>query len=104
MPIRGRLVDDADSAAAYEFFDAVDEEAVGGDEHVVRLQHGAELAGLFEVEQQLALAGCAEEDGVEFFEQRGVGIVQRDLDAQGIGQLDLDVFEGLNAGDGELRR
>ena len=51
------LVHDADAAPAYQFFDVVDEEAVGGDQHVVGLENGAELSGLFEVEQDFALAG-----------------------------------------------
>ena len=97
-----QLVDNTDSASAYELFDAVDEEAVGGYHDVLRFEDGAELAGLFEVEQELTVAGCAKQDGVNFLEESGVGVVQRDLDAEGVGELELDVFEGLDAVDGEL--
>ncbi len=59
----------------YELFDVVDEEAVGSDGDVVGLEDGAELAGLFEVKENFALARCAEEDRVQFFEERSIGIV-----------------------------
>jgi hypothetical protein len=72
------------------------------DLEVMRLEDGAELAGLFEVEQDFALAGGAEEDGVKFFEESGVRVVEWDFYAEGFRELELDVFEGLNAGDGEL--
>ncbi len=98
----GRLFDDADSALTYEFLDPVDEEAVGCDHDIVGFEDGAELAGLFEVEQQLALARGVNEDRVELVEERDVRIMERDLDAQGFGELELDVFKGLDAGDGEL--
>ena len=54
--LRGRatkalLVDDANAAPAYQLLDTIDEEPVCGDEHIVRLQYGAEFAGLFEVQQ-----------------------------------------------------
>ena len=61
------------------------------------------VSGFFEAEHELAVAGSADENGVELFEQRGVGVVERDLDAEGFGELDLDVFERLDVGDGELR-
>ena len=96
------LFEHADAAPAYQFFNVVYEEAVGGYGDVVRFEDGAELARLFEVQQDFAFAGCAEEDGVEFFKQRGVGVVQGDLNSQRIGELDLDVFERLDVGDGEL--
>ncbi len=65
-------------------------------------EDGAELAGLFEVEEDFAFAGGVEEDGVDFFEERGVGVVERDLDSEGVGELDFYVFEGLDVGEGEL--
>jgi hypothetical protein len=68
----------------------------------VGLEDRAEFAGLFEVEEQLALAGGAEQDGVEFFEQSGVGVVERDLDAQCVGELELYILERLDAVDGDL--
>src|SRR5882757_534807 len=68
------LVEDAHAAAPYEFFDVVDEEAVCGDRHVVRFEDGAELAGLFEVEKDFSFAWCVEQDSVNLFEQRGVGV------------------------------
>jgi hypothetical protein len=76
------LLEDANSTTAYELFDVVDEEAVGGDGHVVRLEDGAELAWFFEVEEDFALAGRVDEDGVDLFEQRSVGVVERDFDAE----------------------
>jgi hypothetical protein len=96
------LVDDADTASAYELFYLVDEEAVGGYKDSCGFEDRAELAGLFEVEQELAFAGRVDQDGVEFFEQRRVGIVERDLNAKGFGEFELYVFEGLDAVDGEL--
>src|SRR5260370_5893328 len=50
------LFQHANSAAAYELLDVVDEEAVGGDHDVVGFENGAELAGLFEVEHEFAFA------------------------------------------------
>ena len=47
---RFALVEYPYPATPDELFDVVDEEAVGGDGDVVRLQNGAELAGLFEIE------------------------------------------------------
>jgi len=76
------LVEDANAAAAYQLFDVVDEEAVRGDHHVMWFEDGAELAGLFEVEQDFSFARCVEQDGVDLFEQRCVGVVERDLDAE----------------------
>ncbi len=70
---------------------------------VVGFEDGAEFAGLFEVKQDFAFAGGAEEDSVEFFEKRGVRVVQRDLDAERVGEFDLDVFKRLDVGDGEFR-
>ena len=96
------LVEHADAAAAYQLFDVVDEEAVGRYSDVVGFEDGAELAGLFEVEENFALAGGVDENGVNFFEERGVRVVERDLDAERVGELDLYVFEGLNVREGEL--
>jgi hypothetical protein len=59
----------------------VDEEAVCGDRDVVGFEDRAELARLFEVEEDFAFAGGVDEDGVDFFEECGVGVVQRDFDA-----------------------
>src|SRR5436189_6147699 len=67
------LFEHTHAAAAYELFDVIDKEAVCGDRHVVRFEHSAELAGLFEVEQDLAFAGRVEQNCVDLFEQRGVG-------------------------------
>ncbi len=61
-----------------------------------------ELVGLFEAQHQLAGAGGGAEEQVELGEELGVGAVERNADAEGVGQLDFDVFEGLDAGDGEL--
>ena len=76
------LLEHSHAATSHEFFDVVDEEAVCSDHHVVRFEDGAELAGLFEVKQDLAFAGRVEQNCVDLFEQRGVGVVQRDLDAE----------------------
>src|SRR5260370_42383094 len=103
IQFRESLVQPTNATAPHQLFNVVDEEAVGSDRHVVRFEDGAELAGFFEVEQHFSLAGCVEQDGVDLFEQRGVWVVERDLDAEGVGQLDLDVFERLNVRDGELR-
>ena len=62
----------------------------------------AEFAGFFEIEQELALAGHFREDEQQFFEELGVGVVQRHLDAEGFGELDLHVFERGDRRDGEL--
>jgi hypothetical protein len=75
-----RLVDDADAAAANQFFDAIDEKTVGGDCHIVRLEYGAEFTRFFEVEQDPAVARRGQEDGAQFFQQREVRMVQRNFD------------------------
>ena len=62
------LVQHANAATAHELFDVVDEEAVGGDHHVVGFEDAAELAGFFEIEQDLAFSGCPEEESVQFFQ------------------------------------
>ncbi len=77
-----KLLQHANSATAYEFFDVVYKEAVCGDHHVVWFENGAELAGLFEVEKNFTFAGRVEQDGVNLFEQSGVGVVERDFDAE----------------------
>ena len=69
------LVQNADAATADELFDVVDEEAICGDHNAVRFENSTEFAGLFQVEEDFSLSGCTEENGVEFFEQCGVGIV-----------------------------
>jgi len=76
------LFEDANPSAAYEFFDVVDEEAVRSDCDVVWFEDGAELARLFEVEKNFALARRVDEHGVDLFEQRCVRVVERDFDAQ----------------------
>ncbi len=39
---------------------------------------------------------------MEFFEQGHVGVMKRDLDAEGLWELELDVLERLDVRDGEL--
>ena len=63
----------------------------------VGFEVGAELVGFFEAEHELACAGWGPEDRVEFGEEFGVRAVQRDADAEGFGELDLDVFECVMA-------
>ena len=71
-----------DPRYAFERGDICDEEAVRGDCDVVRFEDSAELAGLFEVEQDFSFTGRAEKYCVQFFEERGVGVVQRNPDAK----------------------
>src|ERR1700730_12174318 len=99
---RHSLVQHANAATADELFDVVDEEAICGDGDVVRFQYGAELAGFFEIKQNFSFTRCVEQDGVDLFEQGDVGVVERDLDAEGVRQLDPDVFERLNVREGKL--
>ena len=96
------LRDDFDAAGADEFFDAVNEEAVGADVEAGGFEDGAELAGLFEVEKKFASARHFHKDAEELVEEMGVGVVERDLDAKGFGKLDLPVFERGDAGDRKL--
>src|SRR5260370_38969115 len=79
---RRALVEHTNSAAPYEFFDVVDKEEDCSDRHVVRFEHSAELTGLFKVEQNFYFDGCVEQDRVDLFGQRCVGVMQGHSDAQ----------------------
>ena len=61
-----RLFDYTNAALSNKLFDSVDKETVGSDQNTAGFEHGAKLARLLEVEQELALAGRAGKDGVEF--------------------------------------
>ena len=82
-----RLLDDLDGAAAYEGFDLLDEGNVGGYGEVMGFEVYGELVGLFEAEHDFAGAGGGAEEGVEFGEEAGVGAMQRDADAEGVGEF-----------------
>src|SRR5882757_6117351 len=73
-------VHDANATTADQFFDVIDEETISGNCDSVGLKHSAELAWLFEIEQQLAASRSRHQDGVQLFEQRNVGAVEWDLD------------------------
>lgn len=45
------LVDDANSSAANQFLDLIDEKSICGDQAVVWLEHRAKLTRLFKIEQ-----------------------------------------------------
>ena len=66
-------MDHAHTSAPHEFLDAIDEEAVGGYFQAGWFEHGAELAGLFKIEQQLAGAGAFAKEAEQLGEERGVG-------------------------------
>ena len=76
----GLLVDYAHTTAADQLFNSVDEQAVRAYCDVVGLEDSAKFTGLLEIEQEPALTGCGEEDCLEFYEQRGVGMMQWHFD------------------------
>jgi hypothetical protein len=77
-----QLVDHPYRTPSHKLFHAVDKQPVRRYAHVVRLQHGAELARLFQVQQHLARPRCSHKNSLQFFQQRGVIIAQRNLNPQ----------------------